>query len=265
MKKDKIMELLKDYPQEKVEKFATYIIGLYLAIDKKTGKKKNYWIQNKPENEMAILFKRVLDDGLVFDGVSVTLQSTGISYNYNAYKNKMLIVYPESVIDVELVYKGETFNYSKSDGKVFYNHEIKAPFLRKDSEIVGGYCIIRNKRGEFMTVLNSEELEKHRKIAKTDYIWKEWYVEMCKKTLIKKACSQHYKDIYTSIDSTDNNNYNLENPLDIDLSVKQLIDNANTLEELQKVYFENKAKVNKISDFNKYINIKKKELNNENT
>jgi recombinational DNA repair protein RecT len=100
--------------------------------------------------------------------------------------------------------------------------------------------VIKNKRGEFLTILGKEELEKHRKTAKTDFIWKQWFREMCLKTIMKKACKLHFGDIFTAIEEQDNENYDLENPLDLDLKWKQEIDAIKTKAELKAYYEKNK-------------------------
>ena len=103
MNKQKIIDLLMGYSlkeninkpiiyyyrREQVEQFASYIIKLENERDR-YGKLKNPWLANRTEEEMAELFRRVAEDGLVFDGKHITLQPTGISYDYIAYKNKML-------------------------------------------------------------------------------------------------------------------------------------------------------------------------------
>jgi len=252
MNKEKIIELLDE--EKNAEQFASYIIGLELK--KKDGKVVNYWIQGRTEDEMADLFKRVAKDGLVFDGKHITLQSTGISYDYIAYKNKMLLAYPESKVDVSLVYEGDEFNVAKESGSVIYTHNIKEPFGRETKDIVGGYCIIRNKRGEFLTILNKEEIDKHRKVAKTDFIWNQWFAEMSLKTVIKKAVKLHFDDVYKNIEDLDNENYDLDNSLDIDIEHKTAIDEMKTVKELTE-YF-TKHQDNK--DVVKYIAKKKEEL-----
>ena len=167
MNKQKIIELLNNC--EHSEQFASYIIKLENERDS-SGRLKNPWLANRTEEEIAELFRRVAEDGLVFDGKHITLQPTGISYDYIAYKNKMLLAYPESQIDVSLVYEGDDFQVAKESGSVIYHHNIKEPFNRKEENIIGGYCVIKNRRGEFLTLLSREEIEKHRKTAKTDYI-----------------------------------------------------------------------------------------------
>lgn len=234
--KEKIIELLKDIEQkEAVENYASYCQRL-LVEKKKDGSLKNPFMAHKRAEELAELFRRVLASGLIFDGKHITLQSSGVTYDYIAYKNKMLLTYPESKIDMSVVNDKDVFSFSKEDGRVTYNHQITEPFQKEN--IIGAYCVIKNNRGEFLTLLNKEELEKHRKVAKTDYIWQAWFKEMVLKTVIKKACKQHFDDVYIKIEELDNENYNLENPLDVDLSVKQEIEATTNEEDLNRVYNE---------------------------
>ena len=189
----------------------------YLAETKNKKKKQNGqyvianpWMDKRTDEYLARIYKAVVADSLIFDGIDVSLQSTGVSYSYQAFKNRMIHVYPESIIDVSLVYKNDDFQFKKSSGKVTYHHGITSPFTQKDDEIIGGYCVIKNKRGEFLTTLTRPDIDKHRKVAKTDYIWKAWFVEMAMKTIIKKACKTHFKDSFTTIENLDNDNYDLE-------------------------------------------------------
>ena len=250
MQKQEILDLLKDQNQEQAETFASYCIRLAMDV-------KNPWMKTKTADNMAILFKRVAKDGLVFDGVHITLQSTGISYDYVAYKNKMLLVYPESKVDIGLVYEGDSFNVAKESGNIIYSHTILDPFNHDENKLKGGYCIIQNKRGEFLTTLSKEEIDKHRKVARTDYIWKQWFTEMALKTLIKKACKQHFADVYENIEQIDNDNYDLENPVGLELKYKQEIETIKSLDELKDYYAKNKGKG---KDFDKAISLKKENL-----
>lgn len=251
MNKNNIQVLLKEYNKSDVEKFSAYIIKL-------SFNPKNNWIKNRTDEEISELFRRVAKDGLVFDGVHITLQSTGISYDYVAYKNKMLIAYPESKVDVSLVYKDDEFEVSKESGSVIYTHNIKNPLSQNEVDIIGGYCVISNKRGEFITLLSKEDIDKHRKVAKTDFIWRQWFKEMSLKTVIKKACKQHFSDIYDNIEKIDNDNYNLENPLELDLKYKSEIDDIDDIEKLKEYYGKNKG-IGK--DFDKYVTIRKQQIN----
>jgi len=207
--KDQIITLLHEENAEHAEKYASYCLGLLLAKEK-DGSPKNPFMQKKTAEDLAGLFKRVRNEWLVFDGVHITIQSTGVSYDYVAYKNKMLLAYPETRFDASLVYAWDDFQFKKVDGEVQYSHEIANPFGQKDSDILGAYAIVRNKRGEFITLLSRDDIEKHKKVAKTDYIWQKWFAEMCLKTIVKKACKMHFGDIFTGIEEMDNEQYDLD-------------------------------------------------------
>jgi hypothetical protein len=53
---------------------------------------------------------------------------------------------------------------------------------------------------------------------------------MIYKTVAKKSIKFHFNDIYQNIEEIDNENYDLENPLELELKYKQDIDSINTLE-----------------------------------
>lgn len=200
MEKQKILDSLKEYKKEDVERFASYLIKL--SRDEKSA-----FINKYSEEALCELFRRVENEWLHFDGIHITLLSTGVFYDYVALKNKMLIVYPETVFDVNIVYKWDTFSFEKNSWKVTYSHKFSNPFGNKEDDIIGAYAIVKNKRGEYITLLSADDLEKHRKTAKTDFIWRAWYTEMCMKTIVKKACKIHFGDIYTNIEEMDNENY----------------------------------------------------------
>lgn len=251
MEKQRIADYLTEFPENEVVKFATYCNKLFQDV------KTKYYIEKYSSEQLANLFKQVKMEWLVFDWVHITLQSTGVSFDYVALKNKMLITYPESIIDVQLVFDGDTISFWKESGKVTYNHTIANPFTRKDQDVIWAYAVVKNRRWEFLTTLSKEDLDKHRKTAKTDFIWKQWFQEMCLKTIMKKACKLHFSDIFQAIEEQDNENYSLDNPLDLDLKLKQEIDNLKTMEELQTYYNMNKGKG---KDFDKYISLKKSTL-----
>lgn len=207
--KSEIIEWLKEYNQEEVEKFASYCIRL-LNEKNKDKTIKNAFMQTKSSNDMVVLYKRVVNEWLVFDWAHITLQTTWISYDYVALKNKMLLAYPESIIDVQLVSKNDEVEFSKDSWKINYTHKIWNPFETKDEDIIGAYAIIKNKRWEFLTTINSNEISKHRKVAKWDFIWNAWFKEMVLKTIIKKACKTHFNDIYSKILEEDDKQNDIE-------------------------------------------------------
>lgn len=231
----------KEFNKESAEQYAAYCMRLLIEKNR-DGKIKNPWMQKKTVEQLDGLYRRVSKEGLDFDGKHVTLQARGITYDHQAYKNKMLIVYPESIIDLQLAYEGDTTDFSKESGKVVYSHHFNSPFNRKESEIIGGYCVIKNRRGEFLTILTDAEILKHKEIAKTKDIWNKWKSEMYLKTIMRKSTKIHFEDEFQEMNEVDNENYDLE------LSGKSKIDILNIkIVELLDVYQgEDKGEIQKM-------------------
>ena len=249
-------ELYKKYIKELKEK------------KKKDGDKwvvANEWALKKTDVWFSDCYKKIETTGLVFDGVHITINERGVSFDYVAYKNKMLLAYPESLLDVQLVYKDDELYFEKDSGKVIYKHIIKNPFNRDIKDIVGGYMVIKNKRGDFLTILSKSEVDKCKQIAKTQNIWRDWYAEMALKTIIKKAVKLHFDDIFAAMEEEDNKNYDVEktvcNSLDEDI-ISDVYD-ISSLDELKSYYNATKDSISKsmIKEFNALITAKKGELN----
>lgn len=128
--------------------------------------------------------------------------------DYHTYKNRLMDNYPESMIDIQLVYDGDTFNFKKENGKVLYNHLINDPF-NKNKKAIGGYCVIKNRLGEFIEIMNETEILKCKQVARLKNIWENWADEMYLKTIMKRACKRFFHDITQDIDDEDNKNYDL--------------------------------------------------------
>lgn len=212
--KEQIVESLKkslgdDYVRENVERFANYCVRL--LVEKKRDKiLKNPWMQKQSVENLDQYFRRVHNEGLIFDGEDVTLTQQGINYNYQAWKRKMMLTYPETIIDLQLMYEGDDFSFKKESGKVIYSHVLKSPFNHQDDDIIGGYIVIKNRRGEFLNTLSRAEIDKRRKVAKTDAIWKAWFKEMCLKTLARNGFSFHFKDEFQGMIKDDNELHDLD-------------------------------------------------------
>lgn len=220
------------------EIFDKYVADLKTKqrLNKKTGKYElvNPWAKQRPAEWYDDCWNKIVASGLQFDGKHITLNENGVSYDYVAYKNKMLLAYPESKIDDGLVYKGDTFDFAKVNGVVDYHHKLADPFGHKEDDIIGGYCVIKNRRGEFITTLSREEINKARRVAKTQTIWQAWFAEMCKKTIIKKAVKFHFDDIYSEMEEEDNKNYDLDKALPPSDELPEAVINAiNAAEDMK--------------------------------
>lgn len=239
--------------------------------DKKIWELKNPWAEKKSKEFWDDCYKKIEQSGLKFDTKHITINQNGVSYDYVAYKNKMLLAYPETEIDVELVYKDDTFAFEKTNGVIDYKHIFQTPFNHKDQDIIGGYCIIKNKRGEFITLLSKEEINKAKAVAKTKSIWDAWYSEMCKKTVIKKAVKFHFDDIYQEMEEEDNKNYDLNQDIEtpeLSEEIKENISKAISIDALRDIYnieYKNLPNASLKAEFTSLLSMRKKELNNANS
>jgi hypothetical protein len=257
-----LKQLLKDQPKERVKVYADYISAL--ETQKKSNKELvNKWIKYFTPSKAAAIFTKVALDGLFVDGDSILLVYRGGSvredYNYQAYKNRLLIAYPNTKFDLNLVHKGDKFDFKKIDGKIEYIHQIGDPF-KNNRQIIGAYCIIKNKRGEFLETLNMEEIQKMRNVARTQNIWENWEGEMILKSVIKRSCKRHFKDLVTNIEETDKDNYNLDN-VNLDSKYQEEIEKAQDVKTLGVIYerYKNKEGIDEEAFLNK-LGEKRKEI-----
>jgi len=173
--------------------------------------KKNVWTQFAKDDDLVYFFKQVNSEGLNIDGEIVSLVYRGklmLSLTYKAYKNLVLLKYPETKFDVQLVKENDIFSFRKENGNILYKHEIKDPF--NDAKVIGAYCIIKNRKGEGIETMSLAELEKIKNKATMKYIWKDWENEMYLKTIIRRACKRHCFDITRNLDEMDNENFDLK-------------------------------------------------------
>ena len=244
MNYEQIKTGLKEYDSTRVDIFIKYLKQLETEVDKNKALKNWWYKDNLKESDAIGLFKQVALDNLFIDGETITIGYKGkvmITYNYQAYKNRLLNAYPETLIDLQVVFKGDTFSFRKENGHVTYTHVLENPFENK-KELIGAYCVIKNKRGEFLEILNTDEITKMKNTAATQSVWLLWYVEMVKKSMIKRSCKTHFKDIVQNMDKLDNENYDLElsNLTDKDSEIRLLLEAAETEAEVIQIYKDNK-------------------------
>lgn len=197
--------LFKEYPRERVVAYINYIEKLRGEKDK-DGKKKNWWIAKVSQREFEDAFIKVANKSLWIDGDTVTLnyrKQLVITYDYHAYQNRIKVLYPETIFDFGLVYKGDEYTFKKESGKVIYNHSINDPFA-KEREIIGAYGIIKNKKGEFIETIDMKDIEKMKQSSMMAFIWDKWFDRMVLKSVIKRICTVHFKDEVQDIEDEDN-------------------------------------------------------------
>jgi hypothetical protein len=177
---------------------------LEIAQIKSKGQYTNIWLWNCDKNYFDNIINKLSKINLPLDGKHVTLTSRGITLDYIAYKNKFLSIYPNAEIDFDLVYNDDEFFIKKENGKVLYQHKIGNPFSKKRENLIGAYCVIKiQSRGEFQVTLDLEELKKHEQLSNMKYLYSQWWVELYKKTIIRKALKFHFEDDFEDFNKID--------------------------------------------------------------
>lgn len=251
---------LSGYSVPEVDRYINYL--KFLETDKdREGKPRNAWFKYLKDEQAIDLYKKVSIDNLFIDGETITIQFKGkvmVSYNYQAYKNRVLNIYPESKFDIQVVYEGDEFSFRKESGSVIYSHKLVDPF-NTEREIIGTYCIIKNNRGEFLETLNMTDIKKMKSVAKTQRIWDQWFSEMVLKSVIKRACKRHFKDITQNIDKIDNENYDLSK-VGFDETIEKKITEITVIGDLGKLYKSEKSNVEDEIKFVELLGERKDEL-----
>ncbi|WP_220747287.1 MULTISPECIES: RecT family recombinase [Jannaschia] len=95
----------------------------------------------------------------------------------------------------EVVYETETFTLRVDAGERVFDHDMD-PFKR-EGNIVGAYAVAKLKDGTIeMEPMGRDEIEKRRRASANQRsadptgVWKDWYPEMCRKTVIRALCKR---------------------------------------------------------------------------
>lgn len=257
----KIYEKIKKHGEAQASVYVNYLRKL--ANQKRQGRDVNPWIKNLSDQDLASIYSKEQSKGLTIDGETTTLSFRGqlmITYDYHAYINRLMQLYPESKIDVGIVYKGDNFKFWKDNGKVFYKHDINDPFAEnKDSLMVGAYAIVRNSKGEFLELLNMETIAKMKNSAKTQNIWNTWLDRMVLKSAIKRICSMHFHDKFSDMEKTDNEQIEPSNA-NVDAKLQEEINSAESIDVLNSIFQNNVDIVEDKKAFIEILSTKKAEL-----
>ncbi len=186
-------------------KFVAYIDSINRKD--KNGKDLTF---NMSEVMLGKIFNRYNNAGIIIDGTNAVITGYNrVFITWIGYKNKVLSVYPESEFDTQLVRADDTFNFAKESGAVVYTHNIASPFA-SNKDIIGSYCVIKNKRGEFLETLGKDDFDKMKAQSDLSRNWTKWESEFWLKSVIKRACKRHFNDIVIEIETIDNQDYTLE-------------------------------------------------------
>ena len=88
----------------------------------------------------------------------------------------------------DVVYGGEKFHIDASDGERRPIHEKQSEFSRgADADIVGAYSVAKFVDGTVdCEPMSREEIEKVRRIAKTQKVWDSWFTEKAKVAVLRR-------------------------------------------------------------------------------
>lgn len=261
MNYEKITKELFYYDKINVGIYVSYLKFLENEKEKDKTAIKNKWFAFQKEDQLIDIYKKVATDHVFIDGETITIGFRGkllITYNYQAYKNLLLNIYPETIFDMQIVNEGDTFSFNKENGKIIYSHKINNPFAL-NKQIIGTYCIIKNSRGEFLETLNMQDIEKMKAVATTKNIWNDWQSEMVLKSVIKRACKRHFRDIVVNVEKIDNETNDLDR-VNVENLIQSKIEKAETFDELTKIYKEENTSVKDKVNFMRLLGERKTEL-----
>lgn len=146
---------------------------------------------------------------LVAYGSQATLQ-----IGYKGYIHKIKKIFSDTTFNVGLIYEGDEFIVSENEQVgAKYTLNRKDPFAKDN--LKGVYCYIKiNNRG-YLEIMNKQELDLVRSKNQAEKYgkesaWSEWYGEMAKKTVIKRACKIHFAQEIKDLEEYDNKQYNLQ-------------------------------------------------------
>ena len=255
-----IKSALVEYDNAKVDIYVNYLLTLKNETDK-DNKLKNFWYKNITKDQFIAAFKTVIANGLHIDGDTITLgwkKKLVITYDYHAYMNKIKLSYPETVFDFGIVYENDEYEFIKESGVVNYTHKLKDPF-NVENKIVGGYGIIKNDKGEFLETLNMNDIANMRNSAKTKLVWDAWFDRMVLKSIIKRICSIHFKDIVKAMDEADNEQID-PSMANLSSELQKQITEAKDNTELGKIYKDNIGSIVDRKAFIEILGKRRKEL-----
>lgn len=154
---------------------------------------------NKNPQSVHLAMINVASTGLTLNpanGYAYLVPRDGAIHLDISYKGLIKIATDTGSVEwarADVVYEMDTFAYHGPAAMPVHTAD---PFRKDRGEIVGVYCIAKTKSGDVLTeVMDREELEKIRGKSSAwvrgsqgrKGPWEEWFEQMCKKAIIKRA------------------------------------------------------------------------------
>lgn len=220
---DKFETTLDPDNQLKFQVFREYLRTTSRDFDSnpKCGKTKNP-LRKMSQSQLVTTWRLFRAAGVNIDGEQVIIDWRGApSLTVFGCKNMVFSVYPNARIEVQTVYKGDTFTYTRTEDGVKYLYTCNDPFAdRSEDGMAGVFCHIIANDGtgtEVFEIMGKNELNEIRKSSKTGATWRSYFGEMAKKSCIKRATkSLRYDSRVQSALDFDNefNGNDFDNPND---------------------------------------------------
>jgi len=157
-------------------------------------------------------------------GLNLTIDSNNYCYlipykniiklqiGYQGYIYKVKQNYPDVIFQVSLVKEGDEVVIHKEKNNDYVDHKYTNPFNNEEKKIIGVYSIITIKDKTIVNFMNRKEIDNVKSIAKTKDIWSKWEGEMCKKSIIRRACKVHFSSEIKDLNDFDNQYYDVSRP-----------------------------------------------------
>lgn len=177
---------------------------------------------------------RMMIDGrqhahLVPYGNAVTLQ-----IGYRGYLAKIKEIYPDADFTVEPIYKGDELKVWHDEDGAHYTLEKNSVFASGEENFEGILFAVKyTDNGRLVSKVvpvPKERIDRARKAAKQDFVWRSDYIEKAKAAAIKNACKNMFASITTLQEMVSYDNEKNSDPRkgQENKAARSLLDNLNS-------------------------------------
>lgn len=214
-----------------------YQASVLQTIEKTVGTDKDLSTKN-PHSIVQCMIDaaqfRMMIDGrqhahLVPYGNAVTLQ-----IGYRGYLAKIKEIYPDADFTVEPIYKGDELKVWHDEDGAHYSLEKNNVFASGEQDFEGVLFAVKyTDNGRLVSKVvpvPKERIDRARKAAKQDFVWRSDYIEKAKAAAIKNACKNMFASITTlqEMVNYDNDKHHDPNKGQKNTAARSLLDNLNS-------------------------------------
>lgn len=120
---------------------------------------------------------------------------------------------PNAFIVVEIVRTDDVFECATQNGQAVYRFVPKNPFDDSNNNIKGVFCYIKTDNGSSLSLMTKAELDKVQSCSKmkSGGVWSTWYLEMLKKSAVRRACKLLFTEAVAKLNAEDDKYFNMSN------------------------------------------------------